>query len=127
MKLRVHHIAILCKDIVVSQDFYEKHFDFKVIQKVYREDRRSWKIDMKKDGVQIELFSFPNSPKRQTHPEACGLRHIAFAVKSLVSWHARMSIAGIECEEIRKDDTTDKQFFFVKDPDGLPIELYEDG
>lgn len=80
---------------------------------------------MRKDEVQIELFSFPDSPKRLTQPEACGLRHIAFAVKSVDAWHAKFAMMKIKSEEVQTDQATNRRFFFIKDPDGLPIELYE--
>jgi glyoxylase I family protein len=32
---------------------------------------------------------------------------------------------GIETETIRIDEITGKRFSFFKDPDGLPLELYE--
>ena len=38
------------------------------------------------DGGQVELFSMPEAPKRPSYPEACGLRHLAFAVADLDAW-----------------------------------------
>ena len=32
---------------------------------------------------------------------------------------------GLDCEAIRIDEFTDKQFFFPTDPDNLPLEFYE--
>ena len=34
--------------------------------------------------------------------------------------------AGVFVEPIRVDELTGKRFTFFADPDGLPIELYED-
>lgn len=36
------------------------------------------------DEYAIELFSFPSPPPRVTHPEAVGLRHLAFEVDNIV-------------------------------------------
>ncbi|MFK4872561.1 VOC family protein, partial [Novosphingobium sp. ZW T3_23] len=58
-------------------------------------------------------------------PEACGLRHLAFAVIDLDAEIARLQAAGVECEPIRIDPYTDRRFTFFADPDGLPLELYE--
>jgi glyoxylase I family protein len=33
--------------------------------------------------------------------------------------------SGIECEPIRVDEFTGRRFTFFKDPDGLPLEIYE--
>lgn len=76
----------------------------------------------------IELFSFPNPPPRPTHPEARGLRHLAFAVTDLTAELARLAALGVIAEPIRTDTTPTgrgKRFTFIKDPDHLPIELYE--
>ena len=77
------------------------------------------------DGLQIELFSFPNAPKRSWSPEACGLRHLAFEVGDLDEAVATLVSQGVSVEEVRVDALTGKRFTFFADPDGLPLELYE--
>ena len=72
---------------------------------------------------QIELFSFPNPPKRPSFPEAAGLRHLAFAVTNIEEAVQHLSQCGVETEAIRIDEITGKICF--QDPDGLPLELYE--
>ena len=80
----VHHIAIICSDYAISKKFYTEKLGLSVVREVYREARNSYKLDLAL-GEQyiIELFSFPNPPKRTSRPEACGLRHIAFQVKDI--------------------------------------------
>ena len=73
----------------------------------------------------IELFSFPNPPKRVSRPEAQGLRHLAFEVEDVVEEREKLLNMGIEVEEIRTDEITGKKFTFFADPDDLPLELYE--
>ncbi len=73
----------------------------------------------------IELFSFPNPPKRLSSPESCGLRHLAFSVDNVEQKPNKLISKGLECEEIRIDEFTDKKFFFTQDPDDLPLEFYE--
>ena len=73
----------------------------------------------------IELFSFPNPPKRVSHPEACGLRHLAFEVGNIESAIEMLSNHNIKTEPIRIDEFTQKRFTFFEDPNKLPIELYE--
>ncbi|VEH66230.1 protein YwkD [Rodentibacter pneumotropicus] len=49
-----------------------------MIVETYRVERGGYKFDLEfPDGSKIELFSFPNSPKRLNYSEACGLRHLA--------------------------------------------------
>jgi glyoxylase I family protein len=122
----IHHVAIICSDYAVSKRFYTDIMGFKVIAETYREARQSYKLDLRvNDSMQIELFSFPNPPQRPSHPEACGLRHLAFAVANLDSCVASLMAHGIHVEPIRLDELTSKRFTFFKDPDQLPLELYE--
>jgi len=77
------------------------------------------------NGDIIELFSFPNPPVRVSYPEACGLRHVAFAVDNLKEFVASLKSKGVAVEEIRLDDITGQRFTFFKAPDNLPLEIYE--
>lgn len=125
--LRVHHIAIICSDYARSRHFYAEILGLPVLAEVYREARRSWKCDLDAGNAQIELFSFPDPPVRPSYPEACGLRHLAFATADLDGAVARLTALGIACEPIRIDPHTGMKFTFFADPDGLPLEYYEDG
>jgi glyoxylase I family protein len=73
----------------------------------------------------IELFSFPDPPIRPSKPEACGLRHLAFAVDRLEDNVNYLTSMGVAVEPIRIDPLTGKKFTFFKDPDDLPLEIYE--
>ena len=122
----VHHMAIICSDYTISKKFYTEKLGLSVVREVYREARDSYKLDLAL-GEQyiIELFSFPNPPKRTSRPEACGLRHIAFQVKDIEETVRQLSSENISSEPIRIDEFTGKKFTFIADPDYLPIEFYE--
>jgi len=122
----IHHIAIIGSDYARSRHFYVDILGFPVLNEVYRAERDSWKCDLAVGDAQIELFSFPNPPPRPSRPEACGLRHLAFAVSDLDAEVARLENHGVACEPVRVDEYTDRRFTFFADPDGLPLELYED-
>ncbi|MDD3267310.1 MAG: VOC family protein [Burkholderiales bacterium] len=122
----IHHVAIIASDYAKSKHFYNQILGFEIINEAYREHRLSYKLDLRVDDVtQIELFSFPNPPKRPSTPEACGLRHLAFRVLDLNLAIEHLALHNVECEPIRVDEFTDKRFTFFQDPDGLPLELYE--
>ncbi|MFB3387888.1 VOC family protein [Flavobacterium sp. LAR06] len=123
---KVHHIAILCSDYQKSKAFYTEVLGLTIIREIYREERQSYKLDLALNGTYVvELFSFPNPPKRPSRPEAVGLRHLAFEVINLEETIAFLNIKNIESEPIRIDETTEKRFTFIADPDKLPIEFYE--
>jgi glyoxylase I family protein len=123
---RVHHIAIICSDYLKSKYFYTEVLGLRVIAETYRAERNSYKLDLALvDGTQLELFSFPNPPPRPSAPEACGLRHLAFGVNDVAGTKQELENKSIAVEPIRIDEYTGKKFTFFKDPDGLPLELYE--
>jgi glyoxylase I family protein len=122
----VHHIAIICSDYEVSKYFYVNILGLQIINETYRQERESYKLDLSLNGKYIiELFSFPNPPKRPTRPEATGLRHLAFSVDNLDIIISQLENHNIEVEPIRIDEITTKRFTFALDPDNLPIEFYE--
>lgn len=123
---KIHHVAIICSDYQVSKRFYTEILGFEILQEVYRENRQSYKLDLKVGThSQIELFSFPAPPKRVTNPEACGLRHLAFEVEDVAAVLEKLRAAGIKAEDIRVDEYTDRKFTFFYDPDNLPLEIYQ--
>lgn len=124
--MKIHHIAVICSNYEVSKKFYTEVIGLQVLREVYRAERKSYKLDLGiGDQYVIELFSFPDPPPRQSRPESCGLRHLAFSVEDLQAKRDDLMGKSQWCEEIRTDEYTGKKFFFTQDPDGLPIEFYE--
>lgn len=113
---RLHHTAI----IVSSEDgidFY-KELGFMEENRIDRGyDQIVW---MSGYGETIELYIDASHPLRMTNPEAFGLRHLAFEVDDVDKEWSRLSKYCPEPIRIKDDG---KKVFFVKDPDGLPIEI----
>lgn len=123
---RVHHIAVICSNYEISRRFYTEILGLDILAETFRSARNSYKLDLRiSDGVQIELFSFTDSPARLSHPEACGLRHLAFEVDDIDASIKHLANHKVPVEPVRIDEGTGSRFTFFADPDGLPIELYE--
>ncbi|MBD2676470.1 MULTISPECIES: VOC family protein [Nostoc] len=122
----IHHVAIICSDYDRSKKFYVETLGFAIIAETFRAERNSYKLDLRVgENAQIELFSFPNPPQRFSSPEACGLRHLAFKVDDIEQSVNYLKSQGVVTENIRVDELTGKKFTFFKDPDNLPLEIYE--
>lgn len=122
----IHHIAIIVSDIHAAKDFYVNKLGFPIIRENHRPKRDDWKIDLRlNDTTELEIFVVSNPPKRVSHPEACGLRHLAFKVESVDEMVKELGAVGIMCEPVRLDTYTEKKMTFFHDPDGLPIEIHE--
>ncbi|HEX2608789.1 MAG TPA: VOC family protein [Flavisolibacter sp.] len=123
----IHHIAIICSDYERSKRFYTEVLGLEIRQEVYRPERKSYKLDLNLDDRYVlELFSFPEPAPRPSQPEAMGLRHLAFAVADINVAIADLLNKGVVTEPVRTDPYTGKRFTFFRDPDGLPLELYEE-
>ena len=119
--MTLHHIAILCSS-ACSIQFYEA-LGFILIKRHARPERNDEIVMMSGNGITLELFIDENHPQRLTNPEAMGLRHLAFKVEDVSDITKKM--AQYHPELIRLDSFTGERMTFVKDPDGLPIELHE--
>ena len=123
MPVGLHHIAILCREKERSLRFYET-LGFQTAGNLVREGRDEI-IWLKGCGIVLELFAGAAHPTRPTDPEAFGLRHLALVTEDAEKDAIRLKDAGYAPEPIRLDAVTGEKMFFVKDPDGLPIELHE--
>ena len=123
---KIHHVAIICSDYERSKDFYVSGLGLRILNEVYRAERRSFKLDLAiNDHYQIELFSFESPPMRPSRPESGGLRHLAFEVDDVDEVVTSLNLKAIVTEPVRIDEYTGKRFTFFSDPDGLPLEIYE--
>ncbi|MDD4688954.1 MAG: VOC family protein [Eubacteriales bacterium] len=126
MKLsRIHHVAIITSDYKKAKDFYVNKLGFTIIRDNYRKDRDDYKLDLKCGDCELEIFSMKNHPQRVTNPEAYGLRHLAFYTDDIERDVKELNKMGIKTEPIRFDSYTGNKAVFLRDPDGLPIELHE--
>ncbi|MDM8537502.1 VOC family protein [Desulfobacterales bacterium HSG17] len=122
----IHHVAIICSDYKRSKKFYTQILNFKILDEHFRQERNSYKLDLAINrNYRIELFSFHQPPKRVNMPEAAGLRHLALAVSNLDKIVKELNDKGVVTEAIRIDPYTGCRYTFCKDPDGLPLEFYE--
>jgi glyoxylase I family protein len=124
---RVHHVAIIGSDYERSRHFYVDLLGFEVIRENHREAQQDWKIDLRLQDMELELFIKEGCPERSGWPgkEAYGLRHLAFRVDSVEDTVKELNALGIETEPIRQDTFTGEKMTFFHDPDGLPLELHE--
>ena len=106
----IHHVAIIVSDYEKSKDFYVNKLGFEIIRENFRPQKNDWKLDLRiNESTELEIFAPQNPPKRPSYPEACGLRHLAFAVDDIVNTVNELNAIGIECEPIRIDEFTNKR------------------
>lgn len=63
-----HHAAIIVSEYERSKHFYTELLGFPILRENYRPESNSWKLDLRFGQGELEIFCFPNSPKRLTYP-----------------------------------------------------------
>lgn len=121
----LHHVAILCSDRERALRFYVDALGFSLVRAVVRPERGDEMLFLQGHGMMLELFVASGHPARVSDPEAYGLRHLALYACPVEQAVAHLRDCGFEAEPIRRDSLSGKKMTFVKDPDGLPIELHE--
>ena len=75
MNLRqIHHVAIIVSDYKKSRKFYVETLGFQIIRENYRPSRGDYKLDLKLEGCELELFSAQAKLSRSLRPETSGVQ-----------------------------------------------------
>ncbi len=113
MSRELYHVAIIASS--------EKSINF-YTSLGFRETKRTERgydtIVMMDGPCTLEIYIDPTHPKRVTNPEAMGLRHLALKLDDFDEF-----VNSFDCEPVREN--AGKRYTFIKDPDGLPIEICE--
>ena len=120
--MMIHHVALLASERERTLEFY-RTLGFEVKSSHVRPERGDEIVFMKLDCIVLELFISNGNPPRLSNPEAYGLGHLALSVCDVAGMRQHLIGAGYKPEPIRRDTYTNDQMFFIKDPDGTPIEI----
>lgn len=111
----LHHIALIS-----SSEESVRFYKLLGFHEYFRKPReKDTVVLLKGHGIQLEIFVDPNHPKFDQEP--IGFRHISLHVNSI---EETIDELGIESGPIMSD-WIGLRFCFIKDPDGLTIELHE--
>ena len=118
----VNHIAVFAKDLETTAKFYEEIMDMPVVSVAPNRDvEESTHMNVAiGNGMRLSFFDFPHVPRlRKKAPEGVGnVMHIALPI-------ARNSFLDIKgrCDEAKIKYQEVGGAIYVKDPNGLAIEL----
>jgi len=127
---RLQHVGITRSDLRKSEKFYIEHFGLEnvhemdvaaeTINKIFGINSSAKLVFLKGENTIVELFDFPEV---KTKPSMGSITHLALSVGNPKEIFEKMKVKGIETTLINKGNN---QFaYFVKDPDGVLVELKE--
>jgi glyoxylase I family protein len=125
--MKIHHIAITVKDLERSVVFYKETLGFRQEERGTKPGWDGEAVVLELGGMRLELFAFDNSIDRKddlSDFKVRGLKHIAFEVDSVQDTYKSLKEKGVDIDE-PVNGTTCAWFCFLRDPDGIPLELYE--
>lgn len=129
---KVCHIAISVKNMGVSIDFYRR-FGFKVLKTWRAEDGSIEIAHIGLENMVIEIFCYKSgqdlpkfSKELTTDLPVIGVKHFAFGVEHIENTYNDLLSSGIITDEVKiVNGRLGKKYFFIKDPDGILIEIIE--
>src|SRR3989338_5713121 len=125
--MKIHHIALSVKDLKKSAKFYKDNFGFIEIIGYTKPDWDGNAIILRLDNVEFEIFQFQSQINKKddlSNLKSIGLKYIGIQVANVNEKYQELKNKGIDIDKPVKG-TTCAWFCFLRDPDGIPIELYE--
>lgn len=131
MNFNINHVTISVKSIEKSVEFY-KNFGF-TEYKDYSDDKVYIKT-LKLGNMILEIFCYKEFEQMPEHAKDLGLdlktigtKHFGLGVKSVEEAKEFLLSNGIIEDEIKiNKGRLGKSYFFMKDPDGILVEIIEE-
>jgi catechol 2,3-dioxygenase-like lactoylglutathione lyase family enzyme len=131
MAMQFHHVALSVRNTEISQAFYEK-LGFREVYRWQADDASMTIVQLKLGGVLLELMA--RTSNREAQPlqdsnnyDQIGLKHLGLAVEDIQATFENMKTEGYELRDPAvKHGRTGIDYFFIKDPDGLWVEIVQD-
>jgi methylmalonyl-CoA/ethylmalonyl-CoA epimerase len=131
-EFRIDHVAVSVSNLSRSVKFYESNFGFTCERVVELPGKRGQVALLSKAGFAIEMFelfgALPLPDYRKT-PETdlntIGVKHFALKVTDVLAAAKLLKSRGVELTSEPAVGIRGVSRFFVKDPDGVGIEITE--
>lgn len=125
----LHHAGISVADLQRSIAFYRDQFGFELDS--HAVIREGFEIaHLRKGNDYLELFwlaehlPLPDSAGAlDTDLRIIGTKHLAFATEDAHAAHTTLKEAGVQVESEVLVGSTGYDYFFLKDPDGILVEI----
>jgi catechol 2,3-dioxygenase-like lactoylglutathione lyase family enzyme len=132
-RFSIDHVAVSVSDLSRSIDFYSRNFGF-VCERVIELPRGGGRVAvLRGPGFAIEMFEFPDVrplPDYRKMPDSdlktMGVKHFALKARDIMGASDFLKRNGVEFISEVTVGARGARRFFVKDPDGVGIEVTEE-
>ncbi len=119
MNIRIHHVALVCKQVERTEEFYCRHLGFRRVR-TCRAGQPDQFVMIRQGEFCLELF--PGGQDGEA-PKV-GFKHLCFDVDDVDGWYGRLKdVAEVTSEPRNSAISPWLRLAFFKDPDGNIIEL----
>jgi len=120
----VHHAAFICSDVDATIRFYQDLLGFPLVE-IFENRDYEGSAHLFFDiggGNLLAFFDFPGHEHPEFHETLGGIQHLAISMapEQFVALKGRLDAAGVE---YRGPDLGVENSVYVRDPDGLQVEL----
>jgi len=130
---KLHHVALSVSDMDASIEFYSR-FDFKPAYHWHADDKKLAITHLKLGDFILELFSFessaaaPDSSKELASDlPRVGIKHFGLKVADIHATLKHLQQQQLADNHIKViQGRTGIEYFFIKDPDGILLEILQD-
>ncbi len=128
--MRFGHIALSVSNLTRSVGFYRRHFGLKLVKK-YVHDNVVIAL-LKKDDIVLEIFEFKKHrplPKYRRKLgddlRTLGVKHFSVEAPDILKTYQTFKKARVPLAADLRVFDNGARYFFVKDPDGILVEIME--
>ncbi|MBU0467501.1 MAG: VOC family protein [Candidatus Omnitrophica bacterium] len=128
--MKIGHVGISVSNLKRSIAFYKKHFDLDCVEKYHFKDKGMTIAILKKGDFILEFFEFKKFkplPKYRKTLDAdlstVGVKHFSVEVDDIFKIFKNFKKARVPFEKEMQTFNNGAHYFFIKDPDGILIEI----
>lgn len=130
---KVHHLTISVRDIEKSEKFYSI-FGFKRVHFWQADDKSLQIVHLRNaENIILEMFCYASpidapiqSKMLESDLPEIGVKHFALSVESLKKSKKELERLGVDIAVDVTKGRTGIDYFFIKDPDGILLEIAQD-
>lgn len=126
MPSKFHHFAVEVSDAQRSAEFYCSLLGYTKVGEHSFPDRGRTIVFVQLGDVCLELLQDDETEPYVNQPKMVGLKHVCMHTTDVDGEIERLRAAGVKITLEPFDTALGSRIAFFEDPDGLPLELWQD-